>query len=96
MGDNLNNARNGRSVSKIQGWKLTLANLQNATAREKISSSKRLRVRIIHVSPKNLERICQWSHQFASGKNPTSKTLQVREKLTLSPEKFQNCQVRSP
>ena len=61
--------------------KFTLAKSQNVSDFDilqvrKISTSKRLQVRIIHVSltiGKNLLVISQ----FASGKNLTSKTLQV-------------------
>ena len=39
-------------------------------------------------SPKHLERICQWSHQFGSGKILTGKTLQVSPKSEHSDSKF--------
>ena len=62
-------------------------NTQNASdfdklQMRKISTSKRLQVRIIHVSQtfgKNL--LAKWSHKFASGKILTSQTLQVDWKV---------------
>ena len=77
----------GTRFLSTQGSKLTLANLQNASDSDnlrvrKISTSKRLRVRIIHVSQTKLPNK---GRKFASGliswlveKILTSKTLQVR------------------
>ena len=37
------------------------------------------------MSPKHLKIICSWSHQFASGRNRTSQTLQVNWKVNFEP-----------
>jgi len=65
-----------KSAWLIQGLKLTLANSQNASdfdtlRARKMPTNRCLQVRIIHFSQ------TFGSHQFASGKNVTSKSLQV-------------------
>ena len=57
----LSNSQNASDVDKLQV--------------RKISTNKHLWVRMI-MSSNHLERIWKWSHQFASGKNLTSQTLQ--------------------
>ena len=70
-------------LGNCQGSKLTLANSQDASDFDKlrvrnIFTSKRLRFGIIHVSQLiSKEFASAWSHQFASRKSLTSKTLQV-------------------
>ena len=76
----------------FQGSKLTPTNLQNVSdfdnlqARTK-STSKPLRVRIIHVS-QTFGESCSNSHQFASGKILLTKLHKWTKKLTLSPDLY--------
>ena len=76
----------------FQGSKLTHTNLQNVSdfdnlqARTK-STSKPLRVRIIHVS-QTFGESCSNSHQFASGKILLTKLCKWTKKLTLSPDLY--------
>ena len=73
----------------LQGSKLTLANSRNASDFDnlrvrKISTSKRLRVRIINVSHTKGKNLLDVS-LVASGKNLTTKLCHCTKKLTWSP-----------
>ena len=70
----LENARleiNARKLAKCEWAKYPLANVCELEST---------------MSPKHLERICLWSHQFASGKILLAKLCKWTEKLTSSPE----------